>query len=121
MISNQPDKQELALTQLVFGGGIAQAARVAGVDRATIYRWLREDPAFARQIRAARHDAHEAAWLELIGVAPAALQVVKYAIDDEDVGAALKVAQAMRLLHRLETAEAELMNAPANDSDAPPT
>jgi hypothetical protein len=83
-------------------------------------RWLSDNPAFARQVREARHQARGAARLELICVAPTALKVVKYAIHDDDISAGLKLARAMKLLDRLETAGAELLATVAGSFDCPP-
>jgi hypothetical protein len=50
---NGPDRevqltavQQQALEHLIEGGSISKAAKVAGVSRQTIYRWIREDVDF---------------------------------------------------------------------------
>ena len=41
-ISGLSVRQELALRELSRGKGVAEAARAGGVNRATLFRWLRE-------------------------------------------------------------------------------
>lgn len=38
-----------------IGGNVDEAASYAGIDRATYYRWLKADPAFATEMEQARH------------------------------------------------------------------
>lgn len=55
-------EQELALERLACGGTVAEAAEAAGVTRATLWNWRRDDPDFAVRWAAAlerRADALE--------------------------------------------------------------
>jgi hypothetical protein len=38
--------QRAALDHLARGKSVAEAAKAAGLNRGTVYRWLKEDPAF---------------------------------------------------------------------------
>ena len=51
--------QMLALSALVAGKTVSQAAVAAEVDRTTIYRWLNKDPLFAAEFNAARLELAE--------------------------------------------------------------
>jgi len=49
-------KRARVLRDLLLGNTIRQAARNAGIDHTTIYRWLK-DPAFAQALATARRDS----------------------------------------------------------------
>ena len=93
--------QAEALRQIVLGHGIEMAARIAGVNRGTVYRWMREDERFRRELCDAGRVACEVARLELMRVAPAALEVVANAVEDEDVSVSMAIAKAMKRLDGL--------------------
>jgi transposase len=56
--------QQTALAALKGGKSFPQAAEVAGVSRATVYRWVQSDPHFRaadpRKFRTDRRDAEDA-------------------------------------------------------------
>jgi hypothetical protein len=97
-------EQQVALLHIVAGRGALEAARVAGVNRGTVYRWLR-DPAFCREVREARKAARVTARLQIIGLLPAALELVRDAMLDQEVSAAMAIVRSMKLLDRLGTVE----------------
>jgi AcrR family transcriptional regulator len=51
-----PPRQTRALGALLGGATITAAAEAAGVERTTIYRWLRDDVAFQGAYNRLRHD-----------------------------------------------------------------
>ena len=48
--------QELALSALLLGRSVAEAADTAGVDRSTMHRW-KKDPRFEAELNRLRADA----------------------------------------------------------------
>ncbi len=101
-----PRQQAIALMHLAAGQNVESAAQGAGVSRGTVYRWLQRDEAFARGLRDARHAGCAAARQQIVAVAPAALELVRGTVQDGDVSVSMAVVRAMKLLSRLETAEA---------------
>lgn len=70
--------QLTAIALLLAGRNYTQAARGAGVDRATLYRWLNHDAAFKAELEAAKREQVDAARAE---VGKLALQAVKTLAD----------------------------------------
>jgi hypothetical protein len=108
MITELSQKQMLALRRLVYGDGCDQAAWDAKVDLATVYRWIREDEAFKRELREARRDGCITARAILWKGVPAALELVRKVVWDGEMKYSMAIVRTCKLLPRLETAEAEL-------------
>jgi len=49
--------QQKAISALLMSRTYSEAARSAGVDRSTIYRWIRQDENFRTELRNARREA----------------------------------------------------------------
>src|SRR5688572_2426603 len=76
------DEQQAALSALVSGQPVTAAAATAGVARTTLYRWLREDDAFAAAYNGRRAELRDAAHARLLGLADKALAALERALDD---------------------------------------
>ncbi len=94
-------KQRVALTALLTGQTVTQAAAAAGVDRTAVHRWLRSNDAFRAALDEAREDATAAGTLALTGLLEKSLDVVHGALDAGDVKVALAIVQASGILERL--------------------
>lgn len=90
--------QLAALGALLAGQSVTAAAGAASVDRATLYRWLK-DPAFAATYNHGRADLWAATENRLLSLADRATAVVESAIDNVgDVKVALAVLRGLGLL-----------------------
>jgi hypothetical protein len=72
-----PPQQETALELLRNGASLSDAARDAGVDRRTLYRWLHSNPVFRAAYNQWQNEVYEygrAKMISLIGVAAAAVE-----------------------------------------------
>lgn len=90
--------QERALEALLSGVSVAEASRAEGVDRATVHRWLRSDPAFQVAFNQARTAMRAAAEGRLETLASKALDVIAYALDQSDPKTAIAVLRGVGLL-----------------------
>jgi hypothetical protein len=53
-------KQQLAITALLGGASMSAAAEAAGIDRSTLYRWMRRDAQFVAAYNRVKHDHYDA-------------------------------------------------------------
>jgi hypothetical protein len=53
-------KQQLAIAALLGGASMSAAAQAAGVDRSTLYRWLKRDAEFVAAYNRVKHDHYDA-------------------------------------------------------------
>lgn len=79
----QPPQPELSGTQLTALGAISdgssfqEAAKAAGVHRATVYRWLQSDPHFRAAYNTWQHELRESARARLLKLSEQAVAVVQ--------------------------------------------
>jgi transposase-like protein len=93
-----PPAQLAALTALLSGHSVTDAAAIANVDRSTLYRWLRE-PVFLAAYNQGRADLLAASQTRLLALAEHAVALVAAAIDqDRDVKTALAVLRGLGAL-----------------------
>ncbi|MFH1036436.1 MAG: hypothetical protein V1806_18215 [Pseudomonadota bacterium] len=91
-------KQEAAIIALLTTGTIGEAARVAGVDAATLGRWLKA-PAFADAYRSARREALSLATSRLQQVAGEAVDSLATVMNDQASPASARVSAARSVLN----------------------
>ena len=72
-----------AVESLLAGSTVTETALVAGVDRSTLYRWLR-DPLFLATYNGRRAEMREAAEAKLLKLQTKALEAVERALDEGD-------------------------------------
>ncbi len=90
-------KQEQAIIALLNEHTIGKAAKVAGVNERTLYRWMRQ-PDFSSAFRQARRDAFSQAIALTQRYAPLAVNCLAKIMADPDAPASSKVAAATALL-----------------------
>lgn len=91
-------EQEQVLGLLAGGKTAKEAAAGAGVSRSTLYRWMRDDPAFVATWNAWQRDQRQATQAQLLGMAGEAVAAVRGAIQKGDGRLALAMLKAMGLL-----------------------
>jgi transposase-like protein len=84
-------KQKLALEALSGGTSVAEAARVAGVSRATVFNWLRLCEPFYRLLAVAQQRSLISARNTLISLSDYAANVLRQKLKENDLKAALAV------------------------------
>lgn len=77
------ERQNAAIAALLSAGTVSEAAKVAGVPRRTLYKWL-ELPEFAQTLRAAECETIKGTSRRLSWTANKAAARVEYLIDDPD-------------------------------------
>jgi hypothetical protein len=90
--------QELAIAALLAGKTVVDAAVDAGVDRATVHRWLKDDFDFQAAMNAGRRELRRVAYDRLERLAEKAVGCLEQAIDQGDVKAALEIVKGMGIL-----------------------
>ena len=85
-------RQLAALPYIVASRTASEGARLAEIDRVTLYRWMNDDD-FRRELRRLRSEAAELAHLELRGLMLKAVHVLGAAMEDESPHVRLKAAQ----------------------------
>ncbi len=91
-------QQELALGHMLAGKSISDAAKEVDADRTTLHRWLREDPHFQATYNQRRRELQEAHQTRLSAIVAKALQTVEQAVENGDVGTAMKLLTGLGLL-----------------------
>ena len=99
MSQNVSPAQTLALTALLAGQSISEAAEAAGVDRRTVHRWKSEE-AFSEALADGQHQIMAECSDRLAGLAERAVEVVEAAIAAQKSHVALRVLDALGLMSR---------------------
>ena len=89
--------QMTAVEALLAGKTNTAAAAEAGVDRATVHRWLKDDFAFQAELNRGRREMRRATFGNLERLAAKAAECLEKAIDQGDVKAALEVLKRLQL------------------------
>ena len=87
--------QHKALAVLASGAGPTAAARAAGVDFSTVYRWRKEDPAFIAALNAWRNHAQESARDRVLAMAGQAMETVLAAMQKGDARTAMAILKGL--------------------------
>jgi hypothetical protein len=90
--------QQAALCELGNGGTIADAARVAGVDRRTVSRWIHEDEKFAAAHNAWCKELLDSGNGRALAMGDMALSTLANAIQNGHVNAALQLVKNLGML-----------------------
>src|SRR5262245_53114031 len=86
--------QDKAFGAQPSGATVTSAAKVAGVDRATLHRWLAEDTVFIAAYNAYRAEMMDAVRQELRLLAAEAVRAVRAVLADGSAPAAVRVRAA---------------------------
>jgi len=80
------------------GQSMSEAARSAGVGRATLYRWMNEDPHFRAAHNAWQRDTVAAAHSSILALTEPAIRALAAALEAGDSKAALVILKSLGLL-----------------------
>jgi transposase len=94
----QHEKQSIALAALLRGASNSEAAKEAGVDRRTVFRW-RQQEAFQAELHRIQSCICTALRTTSADLADESVQVIKEAIDKGQISAALELLQALNVLN----------------------
>ncbi|MDB5331743.1 MAG: hypothetical protein JWP03_2894 [Phycisphaerales bacterium] len=83
--------QNRAMIAIMEGATMSEAAKAAGVDRSTLYRWRTTDPSFRRSLIAWRVEQVDAAYDRLATLAGKATAAIDKAIEKGDARLAFRV------------------------------
>ena len=92
--------QRVALAAIVSGSTFALAARAAGVDRRTVFRW-RSAPAFKRVLDELNAEAHETISIRVRNLMLKTTRVLSESLGGGNVNCALRIANSARLWNAL--------------------
>ncbi len=93
-------RQQQAIAAIIATGDVTVAAQSVGVNRATLYRWLRQ-PSFVQAVHAAEADAVEDLSRMLVRLGRTAVATLARAMNDPATPPATKVRAADATLSRL--------------------
>lgn len=91
-------KQDKAIACLLACGTLGEAAKAADVSPRSIYKWLREDPAFIEAYRENRSVMLQLVANETAATAAAAVSTLKEIMNDEEERAGARITAARVLL-----------------------
>jgi hypothetical protein len=98
---NLTTKQRAAIAALLTEGDILAAAKKANVGERTLHRWLKDDPDFQRELKAAESAAIEAAIRRLADSTGLAVETLRQAMESTDAPLPQKIRAADIVLSRL--------------------
>ena len=90
--------QRLALNALIGGATMTDAARAAGVDRSTVYRWLDGVPGFVAELNRGRLEQAQTLRAELRGLATDAVRTLRELVTSDATGEAVRLRAALAVL-----------------------
>ncbi len=90
--------QERVLAALLGGATVTAAARSADVDRATVHRWLSDDPAFIAAYNSYRLEMVDSVRQEVRFLAADAVKALRSVLSDGSAPAAVKLKAAGEVL-----------------------
>ena len=93
-------KKRKALEALLTCGDVSQAARVAGVSRESLYRWLKEET-FQAALNTGTRQALESLSRTLVTLGEKAADTLRQALEDAHAPAAARVRAADIILARI--------------------
>lgn len=91
-------QQEAAIASLLTGATLAKAAEAAGVDRTTLWRWLKTDAAFVAEHNRARKEQRDAAQLEVRSLTSQAVSTIRDLMTNADAPPAIRLKAALAVL-----------------------
>lgn len=91
-------KQLEVIEALVTGASVAEAARRAGVDRSTVYLWMRDGYDFRGQLMLARRHFADAMKARLRELAGDAVKTISDIMSSNEVPAAVRLKAALAVL-----------------------
>jgi hypothetical protein len=86
--------QRMAIQLLTSGKSLVAAATAAGVNRTTLYRWLKGDAAFVAAYNAWQRDVRDTARGRILALSDLALTTVAKAMSRGDARTALRILEA---------------------------
>jgi predicted transcriptional regulator len=93
-----PAEQQTALELLVSGKSVAETARLAGVGRATVFRWLKNDPEFGAAYNQWHEQLREGCQSRLMKLTEKATDALEKALEAGDARAALQLLKGMGMI-----------------------
>jgi hypothetical protein len=98
----QPDalrpEQRSALTMILAGKSVIQAAEALEISRGTVHRWLRESPAFRAAFNAWQNELEESCRARLLALTDTATSAIQKALEAGDARLAMKLLQKLGLI-----------------------
>ena len=92
--NNLKPRQRQAIAALLVGSSVTAAAAAVGVAERTLHRWLKEDPDFMAELRAAEEQLIDATTRRLLDLQTAALDKIEDALNDDEAGHHVKLRAA---------------------------
>jgi len=94
--------QRTALTALIRGSNIKDAAQTAGVHRTTLHRWISSNPTFRAAYNAWQHECKESTKTKLLSVVQDALSTVISAIQKGNHSLAYRLLKDLGVLTKID-------------------
>jgi hypothetical protein len=94
--------QQTAIQLLTSGHTLVASATAAGVNRVTLYRWLKRDPAFVAAYNAWQKDVIDTARGRILALSGLAVTTVARAMSTGNAKVAVEILKSMGILDRAE-------------------
>jgi hypothetical protein len=115
-------KQLEAIEALASGASVTDAAKKAGVDRTTVYYWLKSSGEFEAQLALAQRECADRMRARLRGLEDDALAVIRETMTDTKISPAVRLKATLSVLQSLgalkeSNGEADLIEKWRQDTD----
>jgi len=94
-------EQRAALDLLLMGKSVIESAKSAGVARATVYRWIKNDPVFRAAYNEWHDQLRESSRSRLLALTDKAADAVEKALEAGDARTALQLLKGMGMLREV--------------------
>jgi len=94
-------KQIQVIEALASGASVTDAAKRAGVDRSTVYLWMKDDDNFEAELSLARRECADTMRARLRELGEDAVKAVRELMTGTDVSAAVRLRAALSVLQGL--------------------
>lgn len=91
-------QQRRAIEAILVGKSMTEAAKAAGVNRSTLWRWLNRDPEFQAAFNSYRREAYDQLQSQTTGLASLAISAVEAALRGGDEKTGLAVLRGLGFL-----------------------
>jgi hypothetical protein len=93
-----PPQQQTAMELLVGGKSVAETARLAGVGRATVFRWLKNDSVFRAALNQWHDQIESGCQSRLLSLTDKAADAIEKALDAGDARTAMQLLKGMGMI-----------------------
>lgn len=92
-------EQNAALEELVRGKSVPETAKAAGVNKTTVYRWIKNNPKFLAEYNIWHEEMEQKTRSRMLGMLCKAADAVEVALEEGDAKLGMRLMEKMGVIH----------------------